>query len=101
MKPLKPKVEVNEDRADKIMAQTGWIAGYSQHVKFPKKTKSKDLVVWCFGFFPGTPQAKAYGVSVNLQLWVLADKQGTTLQSCYGSDVSKLPDIFQKVLQSS
>jgi hypothetical protein len=69
IKPIKPVIEVVGDREDKIMQKTGWIAGYQQG----------EFVLWCFGFLPGTPQALAYGVSVDRYTWALAKEDGTVI----------------------
>jgi hypothetical protein len=87
MEPVRPKVEVPGDREDKVMAATGWVRGYE-----------KDLVVWQFGFLPGTVQAQAYGVSVEKCTWVLADSKGTVMESATGK-VGDLPKIFERVLR--
>ena len=89
MNPIRPKVEIVGDRADGIMAKTGWIAGYLE-----------NLTIWRFGFLPETPQAKAYSVKVDLQLWVLADQAGEILLSCSGNRIVDLPPIFQKIINS-
>jgi hypothetical protein len=66
--PVKPKVKVPGDRNDEIMAITGWIKAYEP-----------GQVLWCFGFLPETPQAEAYGVSVERYVWVLAKEDGTVI----------------------
>jgi hypothetical protein len=67
--PIKPQVVIEGDREDKIMALTGWIKGYQEG----------EFVLWCFGFLPDSPQAKAYGVNVDRYNWVLARENGTVI----------------------
>ncbi len=88
MQPVKPAIVIPGDRADKIMAQNGWIRGYRNH---------PPLIVWQFGFLPESVQAQAYGVSVDEYIWVLADPKGKKLAVAYG-DMDKLPAKFQVVL---
>lgn len=91
MQPIKPKVEVPGDRVDKVMAQTGWIVG--SRVIIGKEAK----VVWCFGFLPNTIQAKAYGVSVEKQLWALCDEKGSIIEIFFGLK-KDLPRDFKKAI---
>lgn len=91
MKPIRPTVTIPGDREDKIMGQTGWIVGFRTHGVKPHQ------VVWCFGFLPDTPQAKAYGVSVDKPVWVLTDKKGN-IEGTFSGLQKDLPWIFKYVL---
>ncbi len=86
MQPQRPNVVVPGDRADKIMARTGWIRGYG-----------KGSIVWQFGFLPDSAQALAYGVSVDEYLWVLANPDGSEKEMGFGPQ-EKLRASFQEVL---
>ncbi len=87
MKPVRPKIVVPGDRADGIMARTGWIAGYGG-----------GQVVWQFGFLPDSPQALAYGVSVDEYIWVLAKPDGTEVEIAMGTSQGNLPSAFHAAL---
>ena len=97
MKPVKPKVEVPGDRNDNIMSQTGWIVGYADNKGLFGFPKDKHLVVWCFGFLTDSVQAKAYGVSVENQMWVLSNKGGKVLNVFFGKE-KDLPNRFKTIL---
>ena len=88
MQPVRPKIVVPGDRADGVMARTGWIAGYGA-----------GRVVWQFGFMPDSVQAQAYGVSVDEYIWVLATPDGTEVQIGMGSS-QNLPGPFQQALKA-
>lgn len=92
MQPIMPKVIVGGDREDQIMAQTGWIVGFRKHERSPYQ------IVWCFGFLPGSPQAQAYGVSVDEQIWIIADRTGYVEATFIGLK-KDLPWVFQYVLE--
>ena len=88
MQPVRPKVDVPNDPQG-LMASLGWIVGYG-----------KGVVVWQFGFLPGTVQALAYNLSVEKQKWVIAATDGTILLEAQGKNVSDLPQPFKKVLRT-
>jgi len=94
MEPVRPVVMIDGDRVDNIMGNSGWVVGYSRGFEFGHR------VVWCFGFLPGTPAAKAYGVSVPQQTWVLAKEDGTTKMSVKASSKNDLPQAYLDVLNS-
>lgn len=81
--PVKPKVTVEGDRADNIMALTGHIHGYVPG----------DFVLWCFGFLPGSPQAQAYGCNTDRYLWVMAKENGEVIMPFKGT----LAELLTKV----
>ena len=89
MKPVRPKIIVPGDRADGIMARTGWISGYGN-----------GRVVWQFGFLPDSPQALAYGVSVDEYIWVLAKPDGAEVEIAMGVAQVNLPAAFQEALNA-
>jgi len=81
--PVKPKVVIEGDRDDSIMALTGWIKGYQQN----------DFVLWCFGFLPDTLQSAAYGVSIERYVWVLAKEDGTVIMQFKSTEKEALRRI--------
>lgn len=94
MTPVKPQITIEGDSADTVMAKSGWIVGFANlHPHHPHRV----LVVWCFGFLANTPAAKAYGVSVEKQIWILADAEGRIENTFHGKK-DQLPLRFKAVL---
>lgn len=96
MKPIKPKLIIPGDREDNIMWEAGYIVGFHIH-KWPIKKGYK--VVWCFGFLPDSVQAKAYGVSVEQQTWIIADAKGNVEEAFTGRR-EDLPINFWHILSA-
>ena len=81
MQAIKPYVTVTNDSKDRIMSRSGQIVGFT-----------KTRVVWQFGFLPDSDMAKAFNVSVDGFLWVIADYTGKVLELtgyCYALDLPK------------
>jgi len=86
MQVIKPTVEIKGDSADNIMARAGEIVGFS-----------KSLVVWRFGFLPGSDSAKAFSVAADQFHWVLADFKGESIETFDGFGI-ELPEDFRRVI---
>lgn len=89
MKPVKPKVVIEGDNADKIMARLGWIIGYDRR-----------HVIWVFGILPGTPASKAWGVSIPKLTFVIAQHRGKVIRTETAAGVGDLSEWFQEILEA-
>lgn len=86
MRPKKPRVTIEGDNAQQIMARLGWMIGFDQ-----------KHVIWVFGILPGTPAAKAWGVSVPKLTWVIAEFDGTIVKTEVALE-SELTEWYQEIL---
>ena len=50
MRPKKPRVTIEGDNAQQIMARLGWMIGFDQ-----------KHVIWVFGILPGNPGSQGLG----------------------------------------
>jgi len=79
------------DSQDRIMDCSGQLVGFN-----------KQLGIWRFGFWSNSDAAKAYGVSTNGFLWVLATlKTGKRKAIVKGGYASHLPKPFKTVLEAN
>lgn len=86
MRPIMPKVTIQGDRHDCIMARFPRIVGLS-----------KSRIVWLFGFMEGSDIAKLTGVSADAFAFVLTDFRGKILAKYEGFGAS-LPKRFVRIL---
>jgi len=70
------------------MRNNGYIVGFNFH-----------RVIWAFGFVDGSPQARAFDLSMTgpSPLWVMASRRGRVEASFSGPQMN-LPLTFKKVL---
>ena len=90
MRPVMPFIALEpDDQFIRPMSNSGSIVGYT-----------KSRIIWRFGFMPNSPAAKAYGVSTNGFIWIIATPTGRILDRLDGKYALELPKRYQKIIDS-
>lgn len=96
MTAVRPNVLILGDNERRTMWRKGYVHAWTT-------TLSTELVLWCFGFKQGGPEARVWGLEIKGPgglLWVMARPNGEVLMKERADGPRRLPPIMRQILDA-